>query len=68
MVKANDPTINKIFDDWWTHNLIYSYQDQISWPYVLWLNQTKPDYVIQLNVCDNDIFSYVNYLEMNAHL
>ena len=67
MVKANDPAINKIFDDWWIHNLKYSYQDQISWPYVLWLNQTKPDHIINLNVFDNDIFSYVNFSEMTAH-
>lgn len=67
MVKANDLSINKIFDNWWIHNLTYSYQDQLSWPYVLWLYQTKPDYVINLNVFDNDVFSYANYSEMTKH-
>lgn len=67
MVKANDPSINKIFDDWWLHNLMFSYQDQISWPYVLWLNGTKPDHIIKMNVFNNEIYSFAYYSQMGAH-
>ncbi len=67
MIKANNSEINKIFDDWWIHNLKYSFQDQISWPYVLWTHETKPDYIIQLNVFDNETFSYVDYSQMTRH-
>jgi len=57
--KKNNDRINRIFDMWWIHNLKYSFQDQISYPYVLWELNDKPDHVIKLNVFDNDKYSNV---------
>jgi hypothetical protein len=51
-IRKNNTTINTLFDDWWQHNLKYSYQDQISYPYVLWKHKMKPDYVIEQYVAD----------------
>ena len=45
----------KLFDDWWNENLQKSYQDQISWPYVLWKNDVLPDNVIYENVFNNNL-------------
>jgi len=55
--RKNIPEINKIYDLWWYHNLCYSYQDQVSYPYVLWKLNTKP-YIIKENVHNNDDFCY----------
>jgi hypothetical protein len=56
--KKNNDRINKIFDKWWIHNLEHSFQDQLSYPYVLWESNDKPDYIINENVFDNDKFSF----------
>lgn len=42
-----DDKINAMFDSWWKHNVQYSFQDQLSYPYVLWEASLYPDYVIQ---------------------
>jgi len=39
--KNNDKNI-KLFNDWWKENINYSYQDQLSFPYVLWKHNRKP--------------------------
>jgi hypothetical protein len=65
--KPNNRT-NKIFDLWWIENLKQSFQDQISYPYVLWGLNEKPDYIIPLNVFDNEEYSYVNYDLIKNHL
>ena len=49
----NDKITNKIFEDWWEHNVKYSFQDQISYPYILWKHNKKPDYIILDNIFDN---------------
>jgi hypothetical protein len=41
-----DKKINNLFDVWWKHNVNYSFQDQISYPYVLWESNLYPDYII----------------------
>jgi hypothetical protein len=68
IIKKNNNYVNNIFDRWWIENLKYSYQDQISYPYVLWkfkienegnndYKYTKPDYVIEDNIFNNEKFS-----------
>ena len=39
--KNNEDNI-KLLNDWWEENIHYSYQDQISLPYVLWKNNKTP--------------------------
>ena len=41
IIKNNEKNI-KIMNDWWEENITYSYQDQLSLPYVLWKNNAKP--------------------------
>lgn len=50
--KINAKT-NKIMEDWWMENIKYSYQDQISLPYVLWKNNFHP-FIIDKNIHDNE--------------
>jgi hypothetical protein len=66
-IRKNTSIINKIYDEWWIHNLKYSYQDQISYPYVLWKFNYKPDYIINENVFNNNNYSYVNRKLMQNH-
>jgi hypothetical protein len=39
--RKNDITI-KLFDDWWNEVIKYTFQDQLSFPYVLWKNNIVP--------------------------
>jgi hypothetical protein len=64
--KKTDRT-NDIFDTWWLHNLIYSYQDQISYPYVLWEKNFLPDFIINENVFNNNNYSFVDFKYMKNH-
>ena len=54
--RKNVKDINLLFDDWWYHNLKYSYQDQISYPYICWKHNRKPDYILNQNIFNNDLF------------
>ncbi len=67
IIRKNDSEINNLFNDWWIENLKYSFQDQISYPYVLWKNNILPDYVINENVFNNKKYSYVDYNLMKNH-
>ena len=67
MIKKNDAKINKLFDEWWIQNLKYSYQDQISLPYVMWKLNIIPDYIINENVFNNQTYSYVDYNLLSNH-
>jgi len=67
IIRKNNKKINKLFDDWWIHNLKYSYQDQISYPFVLWKNKMNPDFIINENVFNNREYSYVDYSMMKKH-
>ena len=67
IIRKKTERINNIFDLWWIHNLKYSYQDQISFPYVLWKLNENPDYVIQENVFNNTEYSFVDFKYMNNH-
>ena len=58
-VRKNDPSINKMMEMWWMHNLNYSYQDQISYPFVLWKTGVTP-YVLYENVFDNEQYTFVD--------
>ena len=55
IIRKKTERINNIFDMWWIHNLRYSYQDQISFPYVLWKLNENPDYIIQENIFNSII-------------
>lgn len=59
--RKNNEKLCKIFDQWWYENLNYSFQDQISFPYVLWKNNQKIDYVINENIYHNNFLGRVNY-------
>lgn len=48
----NDET-NKIMEDWWHENIKYTYQDQVSLPYVLWKNKFSA-YYIKKNIHNNE--------------
>lgn len=67
IIRKNNSNIEKLFDEWWIHNLKYSYQDQISYPFVLWKNKMNPDYIINDNVFNNKDYSYVDYNMMKKH-
>lgn len=58
--KVND-RMNKIFDDWWEENIKMSFQDQISFPYVLWKNNKSPDCIIYQSMYQNEFLGRVNY-------
>ena len=66
-IRKNVSHINALFDLWWVHNLKYSFQDQISYPYVLWKSGIKVDKVIHENVFNNEKYSFVNYNLMKSH-
>jgi hypothetical protein len=65
--RRNNEKINNIFDKWWIHNLKYSYQDQISYPFVLWQSNFIPDGIIKSNVFNNTDYSYVDFNLMKKH-
>ena len=54
--RKKQPAVNTIFDLWWNHNLKYSYQDQISFPYVLWELNKLPDIIIDKSTWNNEEF------------
>ena len=35
-VRRNTPKVNAAFEEWFSHNVVYSVQDQLSLPFVLW--------------------------------
>lgn len=51
--KMINPATNHIMEHWWLENIKYSYQDQISLPYVLWKNYYNP-LVLHKNIHDNE--------------
>lgn len=51
MVYKLTTKIQATLNDWWIQNLTWTYQDQISFPYVLWKNKT------QLKVLDLDLYN-----------
>jgi hypothetical protein len=66
-IRKNVSKINALFDLWWVHNLKYSFQDQISYPYVLWKSGITVDKVINHNVFNNEDYSFVKYDLMKSH-
>ena len=46
-IYKNTIKIKNLFNDWWNEISKYSFQDQLSYPYVLWEASLYPDYVIQ---------------------
>jgi hypothetical protein len=66
-VRKNTETINKLYDDWWLHNLKYSFQDQVSYPYVIWKNGIYPDYIINDYVFNNNSYCFSDYTLMKNH-
>jgi hypothetical protein len=45
----------KLLDDWWEENIKYSYQDQLSLPYLLWKHNIKPTILNDDNFVKNKI-------------
>jgi hypothetical protein len=62
--RKNDTNVNKAFDLWWEHNLKYSYQDQVSFPYVLW----KFNKLINHKVLNENVMKNKNYCYNGSHL
>lgn len=58
MIKKNCDTVNKAFDMWWEHNVKYSYQDQISLPFILWKSGLGKPLLIEENVFNNTMLTY----------
>lgn len=52
--------LHKINQEWWQENLHWTYQDQLSLPFVLWKNNYGYD-PVNLNLWDNHLF------ELTAH-
>jgi hypothetical protein len=46
---------NRIMEMWWREIQRTSYQDQLSLPYIMWLYNTKPTYVIMEQIEDSDM-------------
>ena len=51
----SNPKIKSIEKQWWQENIKWSYQDQLSLPYLLWKNNQSYDQ-IDLNLWDNHLF------------
>jgi hypothetical protein len=67
--KNNDKNL-KLFNDWWEENINYSYQCQLSLPYVLWKNNRTSillnDNIFIKNVINgsvwyNDLFGFIEH-------
>ena len=57
--RKNNKIVNDLFNLWWEHNEEHSYQDQISFPYVIWKFKNKfVHYILEQNVMDNQDFCY----------
>jgi Protein of unknown function (DUF616) len=67
MIRKNTAKNAALFDEWWRHNVQYSYQDQLSFPYCAWKLKTRPDTVLQENVWSNKKFSYNQSADMKQH-
>ena len=52
--------LNKINQDWWQENLSWTYQDQLSLPYVLWGNKLGYDQ-INLDLWNNHLFELIGH-------
>lgn len=55
------PQVHKIGEDWWEENQRWSYQDQISFPYVLWKNNYWFD-TLKIDYFDRSKFVLVDHL------
>lgn len=47
----NNPKVKELMNNWWLEVKNHSYRDQISFPYVCWKNNFKPD------ICDQDLYN-----------
>lgn len=55
-----NPKLRQIGDDWMYENLVWTYQDQISFPFVLWKNQHWFD-KISFSYIDRSIFRLTDH-------
>jgi hypothetical protein len=53
----NNSSVIKIMKQWWAENLIWSYQDQISLPFLLWRNSCEIN-KIDINLWKNKYFDW----------
>lgn len=51
-IVKNNSSIEKLLDDWWNEVIKYTFQDQLSFPYVLWKNKIIP-YSLNNNINKN---------------
>jgi hypothetical protein len=57
--RKNKKNINNFFDSWWIDNLKYSYQDQVSFPYIIWKHKNNiKRLVLNENVMNNQKYCY----------
>lgn len=56
----SNSVVKKVGEMWLEQNLKWSYQDQVSLPYVLWKTKFQPD-ILPIS------FRYMNWIHINAH-
>lgn len=56
------PKLREIGDNWMYENLVWTYQDQISFPFVLWKNQHWYDR-LSFNYFDRSVFRLTDHIE-----
>lgn len=69
--------VNKLFNDWWYQILKFSYQDQLSFPYVVFQNKIKPYLLNEPNfikrsnngsIWNNKLIGYVKCHKRNTKI
>lgn len=58
--EIGNPAVREMTEEWMEQNLTWSYQDQVSFPYVLWKTGFKPDVLPKS-------FRDFNWVHINAH-
>ena len=57
MIRRHTPKVKKVMTDWWEENIKWTYQDQLSFPYVCWKNNFIPDVFIESQ--ENNYFKII---------
>ena len=66
IIRKNKSYINNVFDKWFQENIKYGFQDQISLPFIYWKYKVN-FYIINENVFNNDLYSYVDFSQHVNH-
>ena len=54
-LRKNKNNINKMFEEWYQHNIDYTTRDQISLPFILWKHNIIPTIIIKENININTL-------------